>query len=126
MFAKSLPSRPRSRLCTLFQVFVAALAGAFAAKMGGPQNGSFFFVLVASFIVCVLAVIVRWRWLIPCTILGIMFGAMADLHVKGGSIQSQMQETCWNLGGGTFLGLLIGVCVDFAAIQVAKESKDQM
>jgi hypothetical protein len=81
--------------------------------MGGPKAGLFYVALVACCLFSALAAVFRWGWLVPCVAFGMLFGAeILDPCVKGGTIDSQMQETVGHISCGTFLGLAIGGAVD--------------
>lgn len=86
-----------SKSCRAFQLAVGAVAGFFAVEMGGPAGGTFFLILVLSCVFCAIAALRPWGWLVPCVVSGILCGALADAHPKGGSLVEQTAATCLNL-----------------------------
>ncbi len=114
----------RSRVCTTVQYVAAVWCGVWAAAIG-PHGGSAFFALVAWCLASLSAIAFGWNWLVPCVVLGFLFGVSMDNKVKGGSIESQMQETCVNVGVGTLLGLTVGIAADLIARGRRCEAEDQ-
>jgi hypothetical protein len=67
-------------------------------------------------VACLFALVFEWKWLVPCVVLGILVGMFVlDPAVKGGTKDSQMDETCINVAVGTFVGLLVGLIADSMA-----------
>ncbi len=117
------PPRPQS--CVATQLLLGVVAGFMAIASCGPHAGVGFYIFLATSVVCFLALILGWGWLIPCLILGIVVGVISDPPVKGGTIESQMQETCTHIGFGTFLGLLVGLGADVASTACEKKPSDR-
>lgn len=61
------------------------------------------------------ALVLPVGWSIPGMIAGVYGGLIADMHVKGGAIESQMWETVTSIGIGAIVGLAIGLAIDGAA-----------
>jgi len=114
----------RSQACHAIQFLLAIFTSTLAIVAYGPHGGIFFYILLATSAASFAALILGWGWLVPCLIIGTILGAMSDPSVKGGTIESQMQETCGYIGSGTFLGLLVGLGADAASTACEKERND--
>jgi hypothetical protein len=106
--AAPVRSRPRSWPCTVVQLVTAALSG-WAAVMS-PHGTGVRLAIIA--VLCVCSIVFRWGWLVPCAVLGFAGGIFSDLHIKGGPLDAQVDETCWCIGMGMFFGLAIGFMAD--------------
>lgn len=59
-----------------------------------------------------LACLIRAGALIPCTLVGVLFGLASDSAVKGGTHISMMRETVSHLITGTVIGIVLGFVID--------------
>src|SRR5579859_7240504 len=113
------PSAPPVRRRRKVSATAVQLAAMLAAGYGGAmvlvygyRPAAWFFVGLAA--CCLAAFVFRWGYSVPCVVLGLLVGGYLDLHVKGGSVESQMWETVTSVAIGTAMGLLVGVALDFA------------
>lgn len=75
--------------------------------------------------VVLLSILLRWGWLVPCTIWGLVFGVLFDPLSKGGTRESQMWETINYIGGGVFFGVLIGFMIDLVLCAASEDQESK-
>ena len=64
-----------------------------------------------------LAIILQFGWLVPCTVAGTYIGILMDPPIKGGSLVSQtVESTGWMIFGATF-GLFAGWMADGTGLE---------
>ena len=86
-----------------FSVFLAFTAYPYGVWRFGAAFGT----------LALVSVFLRVRWFVPFTIAGVYFGMFVlDPAVKGGTIESQMNETVGYIVLGSLVGFVIGVSID--------------
>ncbi|APZ96642.1 hypothetical protein Fuma_06315 [Fuerstiella marisgermanici] len=103
-----------------FSTYVALVTYPFGAWKFGAALGALAF----------LSIFLRVGWFVPFAIAGTYAGIMLDARVKGGTIESQMQETIVSIVVGTVSGFAIGVTIDSMSrlhprVQNADEQTDE-
>lgn len=102
-------SRQQSETIFWVQLILVGLTGLLAAQcwyVGEGMGWTLFACLCAGTIV---AMAFRLGWLVPCIVIGTIVGLFLDPLVKSGSLESQMWETAWHIGGGIAVGSVVGV-----------------
>lgn len=70
------------------------------------------FVFGVLFVCAVAGFVFRLGSVVPSSVFGTFWGIALDLHVKGGSIESQMWETVRSVSVGFIAGVVVGVLLD--------------
>lgn len=104
----------------LFSTYVALVTYPFGAWKFGAAFGTLAFV----------SIFLRVGWFVPFTIAGAYAGMILDARVKGGTLDSQMQETVMSVVVGTVLGFTIGGTIDsikrtYPKVENADEQMDE-
>ena len=86
----------------LFSAYAAIVAYPFGAWKFGAALGGLAFV----------SIFLRVGWFVPFTISGTYVGLVLDARVKGGTIESQMQETVTSIVAGAICGFVVGALID--------------
>ena len=101
--------RKRSLYRIVFTLLVVAFSG-LLAEGAYPHRA---WLLGASLgVVAAITLSLRVGWTIPSMIAGTYAGLVADAHVKGGTLESQMWETVSAMVLGAMVGLFAGLVID--------------
>ena len=109
-----LVATKRRGFSVVFHIILAILFALIANTVHKTDGNSGHFLFLAGItVICLIAVLLRWGWLLPCTLLGIIIGAAClDSPVISGSRESQMRETIASIILGTFIGFGVGLLID--------------
>lgn len=77
------------------------------------------------------SIFLRVGWFVPFAIAGAFLGMSLDAQPKGGTVESQMQETVKSILGGTICGFVIGAMIDLrhkptSPLRNAEEPSDRL
>lgn len=96
------------------QLVLALLTGMNAVLIYAEKAGSVWRLFAALSVCSLISAIPRSGWLIPCTILGVVVGVVADATIKGGTHESQMWETVRSVAVWTVVGIVVGFFCDYS------------
>jgi hypothetical protein len=102
---KRTPSLPKIG-CLIALVVFSGYVAIVSYPAGAWRLGAAFAALAFA------SIFLRVGWFVPFAIAGTYTGMILDARVKGGTIESQMQETVTSIVVGTICGFVIGAFID--------------